>query len=96
MAKKEPVFNPPAGGDQTQASTNDQNQNTVLQDKPYLVVTYANRQAGVVSRFASEGEAQKDADARKASLEGTGTKLKVLKESDLPDFVAKVESGQES
>lgn len=94
--KQEPVFNPPAGGDQTQASTNDQNQNTVLQREPHVVVAYANRQVGVVSRFGSRGEADSDAKARETGLGDVGTKVKVLKEQDLPDFVAKVESGEES
>lgn len=88
------VANPPAGGDQTQASTNDDNQNTVLRTAPYVVVVSANRQAGVVSRFADQADADNDAAARRKALTDTTTKVTVLKESDLPEFVVKVEAGE--
>lgn len=93
-----PVANPPAGGDQTQASTNDDNQNTVLRTEPHLVVSSDRDTAGVVSRFTSAADAENDAAARRKTLEDagvTGTKFTVLPESELPDFVAKVEAGEE-
>lgn len=93
-----PVANPPAGGNQAFASTNDDNQNTVLQTAPTVVVSSANRQAGVVSRFADAGAANNDAAARRKALDNVGnpagTKFTVMAESDLPDFVAKVEAGE--
>lgn len=88
------VANPPAGGDQTQASTNDDNQNTVLQTAASVVVASADRRAGVVSRFPDRGAADNDAAARRESAPA-GTKYTVMDEAELPDFVARVEAGEQ-
>lgn len=86
------VANPPAGGDQTFASTNDDNQNTVLQDRPWLVVVSANGQIGVQNRFATEAAANTAAAALTAGPLPNKTEVVVKKEADLPAYLAEVEA----
>lgn len=85
------VANPPAGGPQEFASTNDDNQNTVLQDRPWLVVVSANGQIGVQNRFASEADASAAAAALRAGSLPNRTDVVVKKEADLPAYLAEVE-----
>jgi len=92
--KTKAVANPPAGGDQTQASTNDDNQNTLLQERPYLVTVAARGQTGVAARFSDQSGADRDAAARKAGPLPDSTKVLVKKEADLPDYVAEVEAAE--
>lgn len=98
MAPKAAVTNPPAGGPQAQASTNDQNANPVLSDKPWVVVLSANGQAGVIDRYASEADAKARAETERANRPRS-VDVTVLKENDpkngLPAHVAKVEAGEE-
>lgn len=96
MADK--VINPPAGGPQEFASTNDENQNPVLKDKPYVVVARDADSIGVVNRHADEASAKAEAEARtKASRDaGNRTTFTVVKENDpengLPSLLAEVET----
>ncbi len=89
--KDVPVANPPKGGDQSQASTNDDNVNDVLHDKPWVVTNYDGALVSVVNRFADQGEAEKSAAALRARLPKKN-EVKVLKENDptsgLPSEVA--------
>ncbi|HUR23998.1 MAG TPA: hypothetical protein VMZ73_09030 [Acidimicrobiales bacterium] len=95
MPNDNAVANPPAGGPQEQASTNDDNQNTVLRERPYVVCVSAGGQVGVVDRASTKGEADTLAAARKATLPSL-TEVTVVKENDpssgLPALVAEKES----
>ena len=97
----EAVVNPPAGGPQAFASTNDNNQNPVLDDKPFVVVAVAGDQIGVVDRYREKAAADQAAAARKAAAVDAGngkTDFVVVKENDpengLPALLAKVEAGE--
>lgn len=96
MADK--VINPPAGGPQEFASTNDDNQNPVLKDKPWCVVARDNDSIGVVNRHASEADAKNEAEARQQTARDNGvrTTYSAVKENDpdngLPAFLAEVET----
>lgn len=89
MAETQKVANPPAGGDPTFASTNDDNQNTILKTQPYTVTIAANGQMGVVSRFNSQADAEADAAARRELV--PGATFEVKKEAELPAYLAEVE-----
>lgn len=90
------VHNAPAGGDQSQASTNDDNINDVLTDKPYVVAISDGDTVGVVARFSDQGAADASAKAFKAKRPQKRIELKVVKENDpkagLPALVAEVEA----
>ncbi len=92
------VHNPPKGGDQSQASTNDDNINDVLHDKPYVVTIEDGDSVGVVARFADKAEADASAKAFKAKRPQKRIELKVVKENDitngLPALVAEVEDAK--
>ncbi len=92
------VHNPPKGGDQSQASTNDDNINDVLHDKPYVVTIEDGDSVGVVARFADKAEADASAKAFKAKRPQKRIELKVVKENDitkgLPALVAEVEAAK--
>lgn len=85
------VANPPAGGDPTFASTNDDNQNTVLQDRPFCVVVSANGQIGVQNRYATQAAADTAAAALKEGPLPGRTEVVVKKEADLPAYLAEIE-----
>lgn len=91
------VHNPPAGGDQSQASTNDDNINDAL-GKPWLVAISDGETVGVFARFASQSEANASAKACKAKRPQKRIEVRVLKENDisngLPAFVAEVEGAR--
>lgn len=87
------VANPPAGGDQAFASTNDDNQNPILKTEPWCVVISNHGQIGVVSRHAQQGDATTAAAARTASAAGN-EKFVVKKEADLPAYLAEVEAAE--
>lgn len=90
------VANPPKGGDQSQASTNDDNINDVLANRPYVVAISDGETVGVFNRFSSRSDAENSAKAAKAKRPQKRIELKVVKENDvsggLPDLVAKVEA----
>lgn len=90
------VHNPPAGGDQSQASTNDDNVNDVLADKPWVVCISDGETVGVFARFADKAAAEASARACKANRPAKRIEVTVVKENDttngLPDLVAKVEA----
>lgn len=94
------VVNGPAGGPQEFASTNDDNQNPVLDDKPWCVVAVAHGQIGVVDRYREQGAATSAANARKAANADLGgrTDYRVVKENDptngLPALLAEVEAAE--
>lgn len=96
MAEK--VINPPAGGPQEFASTNDENQNPVLREQPYVVVARDADSVGVVNRHSDEAAAKSEADARNARAKENGvrTTYTVVKENDpdngLPALVLEVET----
>lgn len=87
------VANPPAGGDQSQASTNDDNVNDVLADKPYVVTISDGQTVGVWGRYSDKAQAESAAAAARA-VRPTRIDVKVVKENDikggLPDLVAEV------
>lgn len=92
------VHNPPAGGDQSQASTNDDNVNADLHARPWVVAVVAHGQVGVHGRFAAEAEANASAKATKAARPQKFVEVKVVKENDikdgLPTLVAEVEAAE--
>lgn len=94
MAEKQTVHNPPAGGDQSQASTNDDNINDVLHNMPFVVTITDGETVGVVARFSDQASADASAKAFKAKRPQKRIELKALKENDpkagLPALVAEV------
>lgn len=96
MADNKTVHNAPAGGDQSQASTNDDNINEVLHDKPYVVTITDGQTVGVVARFSEQADADASAKAFKAKRPQKRIELKAIKENDpkagLPALVAEVEA----
>lgn len=97
-SEKKPVHNPPAGGDQSQASTNDDNVNDVLADKPWVVTISDGDTVGVFGRFADRAAAEASAKAAKANRPQKRIEVKVVKENDtedgLPALVAEVEGAK--
>jgi hypothetical protein len=98
MADKKTVHNPPAGGDQAQASTNDDNVNDDLADKPFVVAISDGDTVGVFGRFADRAAAEASAKAAKANRPQKRIEVRVVKENDitdgLPAFVAEVEGAK--
>lgn len=96
MADKKTVHNAPAGGDQSQASTNDDNINDVLADKPFVVAISDGDTVGVFGRFADRASAEASAKAAKANRPQKRIEVRVVKENDttdgLPAMVAEVEA----
>lgn len=96
MADKQTVHNAPAGGDQSQASTNDDNINDVLHNMPYVVAISDGDSVGVVARFSDQADAEASAKAFKAKRPQKRIELKAIKENDpksgLPSLVAEVEA----
>jgi len=94
----EAVANPPAGGDQSQASTNDDNQNDVLSSAPFVVTIADGDSVGVVGRFADKAAADNAAKAYKVDRPQKRIEVKVVKENDitngLPALVAEVEGAK--
>lgn len=92
------VHNPPKGGDQSQASTNDDNVNDVLADKPWVVTVNDGDMVGVFGRFADKAAAEASAKACKANRPQKRIEVKVVKENDitngLPALVAEVEAAK--
>lgn len=97
MPSDSAVANPPAGGDQSQASTNDENINTILQNEPYVVTIAAHGSVGVLGRYRTEADANKARDAFAANRPAF-VDVKVVKENDpnsgLPTLVADVTAGE--
>jgi hypothetical protein len=97
MSKTEAVHNPPAGGDQSQASTNDDNINAVLAERPWVVTVSDQDTVGVHGRFATKAEAEASAKAVSANRPSR-IDVKVVKENDpkngLPNLVAEVEAAK--
>jgi len=98
MAPDTAVHNPPAGGDQSQASTNDDNVNDVLADKPWVVTINDGDTVGVFGRFADQAAAEASANAAKAKRPQKRIEVRVVKENDitngLPALVAEVEAAK--
>lgn len=96
MADTKTVHNAPAGGDQSQASTNDDNINDVLHNMPYVVTITDGETVGVVARFSEQADADASAKAFKAKRPQKRIELKAIKENDptngLPALVAEVEA----
>lgn len=96
--EKKPVHNAPAGGDQSQASTNDDNINDVLADKPWVVTISDGETVGVFGRFEDQAAAEASAKAAKANRPQKRIEVKVVKENDtengLPALVAEVEGAK--
>lgn len=92
------VHNGPAGGPQDQASTNDDNVNDVLHDKPFVVTINDGDTVGVVARFADKADAEASAKAFKAKRPQKRIEVVALKENDpkngLPALVAEVEAAK--
>lgn len=88
------VHNPPKGGDQSQASTNDDNVNEVLASRPWVVAISDGDTVGVFGRFADKADAEKSAAAARAKRPAR-IDVRVVKENDitngLPALVAEVE-----
>jgi hypothetical protein len=91
------VHNPPKGGDQAQASTNDDNINAVLHELPFVVTVSDGDNVGVHGRFATKAEADASAKAVRAKRPAR-IDVKVVKENDtedgLPALVAEVEAAK--
>lgn len=91
------VANPPAGGPQEFASTNDENINNALHDKPWVVAISAHGQVGVHSRYATREQANTAAAAARA-VRPRFADVKVVKENDpdngLPALLAEVEGAE--
>ena len=91
------VANPPAGGDQTQASTNDNNANDVLRDKPWCVTTNDGESVGVKERFGAKAAAEAFAKALAPTLPAR-IEVRVVDETaikgGLVDLVAEVEAAK--
>lgn len=91
------VANPPKGGDQTQASTNDDNINSALHQAPHVVTIAAHGQVGVLSRFPNAADAETFAAAARRDRPAF-VDIKVVKENDidngLPALVAEVEAAE--
>lgn len=89
------VHNPPKGGDQAQASTNDDNVNDVLAETPWVVAISDGDTVGVHGRFSDKAAAEASAKAVRA-LRPKRIDVRVIKENDikngLPAFVAEVEA----
>lgn len=92
------VHNPPAGGDQSQASTNDDNVNDVLAERPFVVYISDGDAVGVLGRFADKGAAEASAKAAKVNRPAKRIEVGVVKENDitngLPAKVAEVEAAK--
>lgn len=91
------VHNPPKGGDQSQASTNDDNINSVLAERPWVVTISDGESVGVFGRFADKASAEASAAAARVKRPAR-IDVKVVKENDtsygLPNLVAEVEAAR--
>jgi len=94
MASDTTVHNPPKGGPQDQASTNDDNINGDLHGRPWVAAISDGETVGVLGRYSSQSEADAAAKAFKAKRPQKRIEVRALKENDpkngLPAFVAEV------